>query len=96
MPSKVYVGLAHLTFDNVLNPNVDVLLEQLDAKILVLTFSTAVIAPNGYTYIGVVFPKTQLIFKGTVVGKDECAAWTCLRFEAHARDSDKHYGIRFI
>lgn len=96
MPSKVYVGIAHLAFDNVLNPNVDVLLEQFNAKSLVLTFSNAVIAPQDYSYIGVLFPLTQLIFKGTITGKEQGTTWTRLIIKAEPRDSPGYCYIRFI
>jgi len=48
MPPHVYIGTAHLISGNVLNPNVEAILEQPDAKAMILTFSSTAVCPTVY------------------------------------------------
>ncbi|WP_286788882.1 MULTISPECIES: hypothetical protein [unclassified Pseudomonas] len=86
MPLHVYIGTAHLILGNVLNPNVEVILEQLDAKTVVLTFASTAVRPTVYNQVQIELPETQLALRGPIVEKKQCAKWTCLKFRAEARD----------
>lgn len=85
MPQHVYIGTVHLTLGNVLNPNIEVMLEQPDAITVVLTFANTVVSPAVYSHITIAFPETQLAFKGSIVKRKRDTKWTCLTFEAQAR-----------